>query len=316
MNYKFLFGPVPSRRLGLSLGVDLIPQKICSLNCVYCECGRTTDLSMERKEFRPVEEIINELDDLLKEKPDIDYITFSGSGEPTLYKGIGKVVDFIKSNYPKYSVALLTNSTLLGDKDVQEEIKDVDVILPSLDAVSDEIFNKINRPCTEIKSQDVINGLVSFSSKFKGKIWIEIFIIQGINDEPEELILFKDVLSKIRFDKIQLNSLDRPGTEQSIKKAELKRLLEIREFFKPLDSEIISKYDNESKNIFSTGDFENKILATIQRRPSTIEDLMAILKLNAHDTEELLVKLRKKGKLEAAKLDRGIFYKIKEKRNK
>jgi len=164
--YKYLFGPVPSRRLGISLGVDLVPHKTCSLNCVYCECGRTTILTDERKEYVPTEMVLSELNHFLTTNPRLDFITFSGSGEPTLHSGLGNVIKFIKKNFPKYQVALLTNGTLFYSPNIREEVKQVDVILPSLDAASEEVFHKINRPVRGLKVQKVIDGLVQLRTEF------------------------------------------------------------------------------------------------------------------------------------------------------
>ena len=144
--YKYLFGPVPSRRLGMSLGVDLVPKKVCSLNCVYCEVGKTTKLTLDRMEYVKYDKVIAELKQFMSSNPKIDYITFSGSGEPTLNIKIGDVMNFIKKNYPEIKTAVLTNGTLLFDKKLRTELLQADVILPSLDAASQEVFEKIDRP--------------------------------------------------------------------------------------------------------------------------------------------------------------------------
>ena len=213
MKLQYIFGPVISRRLGLSLGIDLIPFKTCSLDCVYCECGKTNQLVIERREYVPTAEVTAELDKYLQSNPNIDYLTFSGSGEPTLHSGLGQIIDFIKENYPRYKISLLTNSTLFPQEGVIEEVKDLDLIVPSLDAVSEDIFNKINRPISGVRAAEIIKGLESLRASFAGQLWLEIFIIPGINDHREELQLFKKALQRIRPDKIQLNSLDRLGTE-------------------------------------------------------------------------------------------------------
>jgi len=160
--YKYLFGPVPSRRLGMSLGVDLVPHKVCSLNCIYCECGRTTNLTLERKEYVPFDEVIKELEHFMNNNPAPDYITFSGSGEPTLNSRIGDVLQYIKSNHPDILVAVLTNGTLFSDKQVRSELLSADVVLPSLDTASDSTFYKINRPFHSININDYIKGLEEF----------------------------------------------------------------------------------------------------------------------------------------------------------
>ncbi|MEN8249269.1 MAG: radical SAM protein, partial [Bacteroidota bacterium] len=149
--YKYLFGPVPSRRLGMSLGVDLVPQKVCSLNCVYCDVGRTTKLTTDRKEYIKISKVKEELIHYFNNNPDPDYITFSGSGEPTLNVRIGEILQFIKQYKPDIPVAVLTNGTMLFEKDVRDAIKDASVVLPSLDAATEDVFRKINRPSREVK---------------------------------------------------------------------------------------------------------------------------------------------------------------------
>ncbi|MFO8145279.1 MAG: radical SAM protein, partial [Candidatus Syntrophosphaera sp.] len=153
---KYLFGPVPSRRLGVSLGVDLVPHKVCSLNCVYCEVGRTTNLTIQRKEYVPLDEVLKELEEYLSQDPDLDFITFSGQGEPSLNSGLGRVIDFIKDKYPRYKVAVLTNGTLFWDEKVRAEVMLADVLLPDLDAVSELAFLKVNRPAPELKIDRII----------------------------------------------------------------------------------------------------------------------------------------------------------------
>jgi len=215
--YKYLFGPVPSRRLGMSLGVDLVPHKVCSLNCIYCECGATTKLTTERAEYVPYNEVIQELKRFLSDKPALDYITFSGSGEPTLNSRIGDILKFIKQNYPGIPIAVLTNGTLLNDKQVRGEILGADLVLPSLDVASDLSFRKINRPVHSLNIKDYIEGLIEFRKEYKGKIWLEVLIIPGYNNSKEDLKLLKEAFNKIKPNSIQLNTLDRPGVIPSVK---------------------------------------------------------------------------------------------------
>ena len=238
---KYLFGPVPSRRLGISLGVDLVPHKVCSLNCVYCEVGRTTNLTIERKEYVLIDEVIKELNDYLSENPELDFITFSGQGEPSLNSGLGKVIDFIKNNFPQYKVAVITNGTLFFDEQVRNEISRTDVLLPSLDAVSKISFLKINRPNKNLNINQIIEGLIQLRKEFNGKIYLEIFCVPELNDTQNELTLLKKTINKIKPDLIQVNTLDRPGTENWVKPVSRKKLEEISNFFRPLPIEIISK---------------------------------------------------------------------------
>jgi len=232
MKLKYIFGPVLSRRLGKSLGIDLIPYKTCPLDCIYCECGKTDNLTTKRDEYVPTEDVIAELDGYLKSQPDLDYITFAGSGEPTLHNKISKIIEFIKSNYPEYKVALITNGVLFQDSSVIEEIKKVDLIIPSLDAVSQSVFEKINRPASNIKASEIIKGLQNLRKEYTGKLWLEVFIVPGVNDTIDELKLFRETINSINPDKIQINSLDRPGTEEWVNKSKKSELSKISEFLK------------------------------------------------------------------------------------
>jgi len=232
MKLKYIFGPVLSRRLGKSLGIDLIPYKTCSLDCIYCECGKTDNLTTKREEYVPTEDVIAELDGYLKNQPDLDYITFAGSGEPTLHNNISKIIEFIKRKYPSYKIALITNGVLFQDNAVIEGIKKVDLIIPSLDAVSQSVFEKINRPASNIKSSDIIKGLKNLRKEYNGELWLEIFIVPGINDTADELQLFRDTIEVISPDKIQINSLDRPGTEDWVNKSKKSELSKISDFLK------------------------------------------------------------------------------------
>lgn len=232
MRLKYIFGPVLSRRLGKSLGIDLIPFKTCPFDCIYCECGKTNCLTLERKEYTATSEVIAEIDGYLKYKPDLDYITFAGSGEPLLHKGIGRIIKFIKDKYPQYKIAVITNSVFFKDIKIIDSIIDANLIIPSLDAVSQEIFEVINRPAKHIKVHEIIKGLKILNSIYTGEIWLEIFIIPGINDMEEELSKFNKVITEISPDKIQLNTIDRPGTEEWISKVEKNKLRNIAEKIK------------------------------------------------------------------------------------
>ncbi|MCL2688982.1 MAG: radical SAM protein [Chitinispirillia bacterium] len=239
--YKHLFGPVRSRRLGISLGVNMIPFKTCSLDCVYCECGATTVLTTERKEYIPTDSIIAELDHYLGTNPQLDYVTFGGSGEPTLHSGLGKIIQHLKKNYPQKKLALLTNSTLLYDSELRADIVPCDLIVPSLDAVSDDIFYKINKPEKSLYCTRIINNLIELSCEFLGQMWLEIFIIPGVNDTYEEIERFKQAATAINPARIQLNSLDRPGTCSGISVPSIDRLEEIAGKLAPLPVEIVSR---------------------------------------------------------------------------
>ena len=311
MKYKHLFGPVPSRRLGISLGVDLVPHKVCSLNCVYCEVGRTTNLTIDRKEYIPLQDILDELKHYLDQGPRLDYITFSGAGEPLLHNGIGKVISFIKDNYPQYKLALLTNSTLLYDEQVRTEIMKIDLLLPSLDAVSDKVFRKLNRPNPKLDNKRIIEGLIQFRKDFTGTIWLEIFIVPGLNDTQEELTSLKKAIESIAPDQIQLNTLDRPGTESWIAPVSKNRMEEIVEFLKPLPVMIIANFQSRNKLKSYHKNIEEQIIETIKRRPCTDQDLSEMLGIHINEINKYLSELLHEGMVTSEQQKRGIFFRAK-----
>jgi len=311
--YKHLFGPVPSRRLGMSLGVDLVPHKICTLDCVYCECGATTKLTTERKEYVLYDRVIEELDHYLKNDSDPDYITFSGAGEPTLNIRLGDVLRYLKSKVAHIPVAVLTNGTLLNDPEVRLELAGADLVLPSLDAASEQTYQKINRPDYKLNVKDYIDGLVDFGKEFKGKIWLEVMIIPGYNDNREELVLIKEALERIKPDRIQLNTLDRPGTIEDINPANLKSLKNIIDLWKLENVEIIASVP-ERKDIKSyRKDVESAVLETISRRPCTLDDLQSILGIHINEINKYLGVLEDEGKINTVQQTRGVFYHLRSK---
>jgi len=308
--YKYLFGPVPSRRLGMSLGVDLVPHKVCTLDCVYCECGATTKLTLDRKEYILYNKVTAELEHFFSENPDPDYITFSGSGEPTLNSRIGDVLNFIKKIKPHIPVAVLTNGTLLTDEKVRAELMHADVVLPSLDAALQTSFAKINRPNKQIDIDNYIDGIATFSKNFTGEIWLEILIIPGFNDSEEDLKALKDAAVKINPTKIQLNTLDRPGTLDGLHPADREQLQNIINFWNFDNAEIIASVPERQKEKSYRKDTETAILETIARRPCTLDDLHKILGMHINEINKYLGVLEDKKKITNVQLERGIFYKI------
>ena len=247
--YKYLFGPVPSRRLGISLGLDLVAPKTCNMNCVFCECGVTRDLVTERKSYIDIEEAKKEILDILKTvKPDC--ITFSGDGEPTLSSDLGEMINWIKDN-TDVNVVVITNSGLLHDKKVRDEINRADIVIPTLNSVNEITMKKINRPKATIKMDEIKEGIKALGNEFKGKIYLETFIIEGINDSLEELDGLYDFLKDVNYTKLQLNRLDRPGTEKWVQPASFERLDFIKKYLEEKglhDIEILGKFhiaDNE-----------------------------------------------------------------------
>jgi len=311
MKFKHLFGPVTSRRLGVSLGLDLVPFKYCSLNCVYCEIQNTTNLQTTRQEFFSCSQILEELDSFLKTKPHLDYITFSGAGEPTLNSSIGQVIRHIKSNYPDYKLALLTNGTLLNDAELLNEVLPCDLILPSLDAATNEVYHRVNRPHPDLKVENLIQGLIKLRAAYKGQIWLEVFIVPGITDTPQELELLRDAIQKVSPDVVQLNSLDRPGAEEWVEAAKPERLKEIRAYLRKelsMPVEIIAKIKYKTGMNVLDGELVELIRGTLSRRPSTAEDLAASLDIHINEISKVLRELNGEGKLQTERKPRGVFY--------
>ena len=306
--YNYIFGPVPSRRLGISLGVDLVPMKTCTLNCIYCECGRTTKLTLDRKEYVPFEDVKEELLDYFAHHPKPDYVTFSGSGEPTLNTRIGDVLDFIKSQNTNIPVAVLTNGTLLFQQDVRDAIKKAEMVMPSLDAATDAVFKKINRPHPKLQIETIIEGLVKFRQEYLGQMWLEVFIIPGLNDTAQELTALKLAIDKIAPDRVQLNTLDRPGTVTNIRAATQHELEHILEFWQLENAEIIAMAPKRKEILSYRRDVESTILETIARRPCTLADLTKILGLHANEINKYLDVLEADKKIKVVKQERGYFY--------
>ena len=314
LKHTLLFGPVPSRRLGISLGVDLVPYKTCTMDCIYCESGGTTDLTLDRKEFFPTSEVLSELGGYLESDPELDYITFSGAGEPTLHSGIGRIIAFIKDNYPEYKIALLTNGMLLSDEETFNDVKDVDLIVPSLDAADEATFKKINRPAEEFDFSLLIDSFRRFHQHSDAEFILEIFIVPGINDTPESLAGFAEAVKYINPDKVQLNSLDRPGAESWVPKMSeeaMKRVkqklngsieIEIVGKFTPSESANFAENEDEYKNI------DQKILDLIARRPATLDDFKASMGYSEDTLRNVLNRLIKKQLIVSEKRERGEFY--------
>ncbi len=291
---KYLFGPVNSRRLGISLGIDLLPYKTCSLDCIYCECGATTLLTTERGEYVNTEDVITELNDYLSSKPNLDYITFSGSGEPTLHSGIGKIITFLKSRYPDYRICVLTNSTLLHLKEVRDEIISADVIVPSLDAMTEGSLKKILRPHESVTVDNILNGIASLYREFSGKIIIEYFVIPGVNDSDEEIDLLKKYLMTIDSALVQLNYLSRPGAEKNVPKASYDQLKLISGRLSPVNVQIIdSAIDN-----LNDKEIEKAVFDKISTY-STTDDLSLTFGLRKSDMIKILKRLEDSGLVES-----------------
>jgi wyosine [tRNA(Phe)-imidazoG37] synthetase (radical SAM superfamily) len=289
VNRKYTFGPVPSRRLGLSLGVDVIPNKLCSLDCVYCEVGVTDKRGLARKEYLSASEILAEVKEMVAEYPNLDHITISGSGEPTLNSKIGDIIRGIKkiTNVP---VAVLTNGTLLDNSEVRRDLMDADIVSPSLDAVTPEVFIKVDRPNPKLEIGNIIDGIKKFKKEYKGKMWIEILFVKGINDHDEEVLKMKQVLDEIKPEKIHLNTVIRPPAYSFAKPVGEERLKEIQKILGE-NSEIISAFKKTKTNTEHASD-PDAVLILLKRRAMTADQMITSLAMKKEDINASLQMLQ------------------------
>ncbi len=289
-----IYGPVPSRRLGFSLGIDIIPSKTCTLDCIYCQLGRTAEKALQRNEYYSPSEILAQIKKKLASGQRIDTLTFSGSGEPTLNTILGKLIKEIKkiSSLP---VAVLTNSTLFTDKSVRNALMSADVVIPSLDAATQEVFLKTNRPCSPLNIEDIIEGLKVFRQEFRGSIWLEIMLVKGVNDSLFHIQKLKEAAARIKPDKIQLNTVIRPPAEKSAQPLSLQEMEKIRKEFGK-NCEIIAEFKKKALESHQK-DLKGTILAMIQRRPVTLSDISASLGKHENEIIKYLDLLLKEGKI-------------------
>jgi wyosine [tRNA(Phe)-imidazoG37] synthetase (radical SAM superfamily) len=308
-SYLHLYGPVPSRRLGRSLGIDLVPHKICTYDCIYCQIGNTTEKTLARKEYVPVKEIMEEVERFLKEgTASIDYLSLSGSGEPTLHSQIRSVIEGIKA-ITSIPVAVITNGSLLYEEEVRQDLLRADIVLPSLDAVSSEVFVRINRPRPGFSIRKVIEGLVEFRKGYKGQIWLEILFCKGVNDGKEELLRMKKVIDRIQPDRIHLNTVVRPPSEKWAVPLNQKEMEEIRAFFGEKAS-IISEFDRHPPAV-SERDIKEEILRILKRRPLSLTDLSKGMGITREELEAYLNPLIQEGKIQPRPFGDSIYYEIK-----
>jgi wyosine [tRNA(Phe)-imidazoG37] synthetase (radical SAM superfamily) len=303
---KYTYGPVPSRRLGLSLGVDLVPKKICTYNCIYCQIGRPTLQTMERKEYCPASSILWDVQEALHEWGDkINYIAISGSGEPTLNTAIKKVIQGIKKT-TAIPVAVITNSSLLLLEEVRQALQAADVIMPSLDAVTPAVFQTINRPLPSLEIEQIIQGLAAFRGEYKGQLWLEILLCRGVNDSGEEIERMQEAIRIIRPDKVQLNTVVRPGVEDYAAALPQDLMEQIKNTL-GADAEIIAEFEGDRHRMPPEAAGE-QVIRILKRRPETPDDLAKALGLHDLEIAKILEKLAKEGKVTYRVFNQRLYY--------
>ncbi len=313
MRKQYIFGPVASRRLGISLGVDLVRAKTCTLDCIYCEAGETTDLTCRRAEYVPLDAVQTELADFLKERPRLDWITFSGAGEPTLNSRLGELAGWLKEHYPEYRICLLTNGTLLHDPAVRASLANIDLAVPNFDASNAEELIRINRPAPGVTVESLADGIREAGREYPGKLVLELFIVPGVNDSDASIGRFAEYLKTFAgVSKVQLNTLDRPGCVDWIRPsdaANTRRFITAFEPILPVEAVGHFRYRSpELRETLPTDEFDAGILALVCRRPATAADLAVALGAEPARVQQRLDILTHAGALTSEKQSRGIFY--------
>ena len=288
--FRHVYGPVPSHRLGRSLGVDLVPFKVCTYDCIYCQLGRTTCKTLDRKEYVPVEEALTELEASLREGSAPDYIGLAGSGEPTLNTGIGALINGIKAMTP-IPVAVLTNGSLLWMPEVREALMRADLVLPSLDAGDPRAFRTINRPHEGIAFDRMVDGIAEFTRDFPGEVWLEVFLLAGVNDGPASVESLAALTRRIGPARVQLNTVSRPPTESSALAPSHERMPYLLDSF-PGQAELVHDGGLEALAAGAPQGAEGgAILALLGRRPCTSEDVANGLGIHRLETLKVLDRL-------------------------
>lgn len=303
---RFVYGPVPSRRLGLSLGVDILPYKTCSLDCVYCQLGSTKRTGCRRRAYFSTRRILAQVREAIRSGRRIDVITFSGSGEPTLNTNLGPLIRGIK-RMTHIPVAVLTNSTLLARKDVRRDLMAADIVVPSLDAVRPARFRKVNRPHSSLSAGSIIRGLVRFRKEFRGQIWLEVMLVKGLNDSPADILSLKAAAAAIDPDRIHLNTVVRPPAESWARPLTSRDMERIRRALGP-KAEIVATFSLKSAPARAEPGLADDIAILVRRRPVTAADITCSLGRRAADVAKTLRSLVALGTVKAVRLGRRTFY--------
>ncbi len=305
--HSFVYGPVPSRRLGLSLGINIIPFKTCTLDCVYCQCGKTTEKTLERRSFFPINDILSAVRSAVRPSSP-DFLTFSGEGEPTLNQDIGDIIRRLKHEF-SIPVAVITNSTLLTDPQVRRDLYATDLVIPSLDAADQRNFAKVDRCHRDLSARDIIEGLKLFRRGFRGKIWLEIMLVKGINDSVEHVVDLRKAAWEIKPDRVQLNTVVRPPAEKFAKPTSRDDLEQIQGLFGP-NTDIIGEAKSKGPRNKNQGParLDEAILATVQGRPVTKLDLVCSLGVAPHTVDAALRRLVRARRVRRVSYSGKTFY--------
>jgi len=289
--YRHLFGPVPSRRLGRSLGVDLVPFKHCSFDCIFCQLGRTTDKTVTRREYVPTDEVIDELAHWIDSGNTADAITLSGSGEPTLHSRFGEVITFVRDK-TSIPMILLTNASLLNDPDVRRQAAMANVVKVSLSAWDQASLEQVNRPHPDIAFDDLLQGLRLLRRDLEGEMWMEVFLVWGTNATPAEVARIAELSRDIGPDRVQLNTAVRPPCEEYAYAVPADLMNDLAGLFTPV-AEVIPEYSSESETPGHAS--EDDILNLIRRRPCTLSQICDVFGMHRNEATKYLGKFTRTG---------------------
>jgi wyosine [tRNA(Phe)-imidazoG37] synthetase (radical SAM superfamily) len=300
-----IYGPVPSRRLGRSLGIDLVPYKTCTYDCIYCQLGRTTNKTIERKEWVPLDDILSQLKEALPSNP--DYITLSGSGEPTLHSRIRELIAEIK-RLTDIPVAVLTNGSLLWQPDIVTALIDADLVVPSLDAYDEESFGQVNRPHEAISFKKMVDGLAGFRKKYPGRVWLEVFLLDGLTGSRPEIERMAEIAEIINPDKVQLNTVARPPAESHAKAVGGDLMMQFAGMFGERGEVVADISPSHREPDFAA--LREDIFNLLKRRPCTIDDIANGLGLHKNEVIKYVEELISEGRIKSETRDGKKFYEI------
>ena len=289
---RHVFGPVPSRRLGRSLGVDLVPFKTCSYDCIYCQLGRTTNKTVRREAYVPLEEVLADLDRALAQGPPPDYITLSGSGEPTLHAQLGKLVARIKA-MTAVPLAVLTNGSLLWDAEVREALLPADLVIPSLDAGDARAFEAVNRPHPDISFERMVGGLRSFRRAYRGDLRLEVFLLAPVTDDGAQVEKIARLAAQIGPDRVERNTVARPPAEADVAAILPERLNDFARLFSP-PADVVADYRGAAQDERAQVT-EAEVMDLLSRRPCTLDDLAAALRIHRNEASKHIAHLLRAG---------------------
>lgn len=307
--FKYLYGPVPSRRLGRSLGIDLVPYKTCTYDCIYCQLGKTTNKTLERRNYVPVDGVLPELKEKLSSGVPCDYISLAGSGEPTLHASMGELISKIKE-MTRIPVVVITNGSLLYLPEIRKELMRADLVIPSLDAGDAALFEYVNRPHPDIVFERMTEGLVKFAKEFKGRLWLEVFLVSGVTGLASEVKKIAAWTEKISAEKIQLNTVNRPAYEDfacAVDPQQMRTLAGLFTGAVDILGGAPTAFASPSAGSDAT---DEDILNLLARRPCTLEGITLGLNLHAHDAVKRLERLLKGEQIVMKKSGRTVFYKL------